>query len=172
MNRTTCMLKSILSHAQRSQKLIDCTHRTYATTSPPYALYDHSSSQSENEKTHTPSTTPDIESCAGNESIPASAKDAPRRSPPPDPWSSISAGESHLIVGGQPFSFKCGHVARFADGAAVCQIGHTAVLVTAVGAKPEPGTGKALHKIYPKHKRAAFVSCSSKGSCRSWGKKS
>jgi len=48
----------------------------------------------------------------------------------------ISRGTASLIVGETPVTFECGHVARFADGAAVCHLGQTAVLVTAVSSSP------------------------------------
>lgn len=52
------------------------------------------------------------------------------------PWkNAISPGEVTTTVGQQPLTFKCGQLARFADGAAVCQIGQTSVLVTAVSNK-------------------------------------
>ena len=152
MNRTRCLLSSVVSHAQRTQKLKDITRQTLSTTVPTSAFHDYPNAQTETENKCPKASSPDILSSAENDSLsdnglstptpPPPPRPAPP--PPPDPWRSISAGESNLIVGGQPFSLKCGHVARFADGAAVCKIGHTAVLVTAVGAKPEPGSYDVL----------------------------
>ena len=131
MDRTRIVLRNLFSQTQRRRKRFVC-HRTFV------ASVSHSSSTADGRAPSPSPNTDDISDAL-------SAAEAPVRhtlAPPPDPWrqdTCISPGEANLIVGGQPFSFKCGHVARFADGAAVCQIGHTAVLVTAVSAKPDPG---------------------------------
>ena len=133
MDRTRLIMKCVLRHAQRRPRRT--ISRTFATMS--------SSSLSSPSDPHDGMLSSNI---LDDTTIPNGDSDASSvrhtLAPPPDPWQSdihVSPGESNLIVGGQPFSFKCGHVARFADGAAVCQIGHTAVLVAAVGAKPDPG---------------------------------
>ena len=133
MRRTGCLLKSILSPSQPRQRHCKVVQQKFISYS--------SSFSKTNDCVNVHSTAESHDSQQLVDSLSSTAQDASKRvlPPPPDPWHSISAGESNLIVGGQPFSFKCGHVARFADGAAVCQIGHTAVLVTAVSAKPDPG---------------------------------
>ena len=125
MNRTSFVLRNVLCDAYRTKELN--LLRTCVTASAPSGP----SAEKTNGRLPSPSPSPSKD----NDSY-------VKKAPPRDPWRPeriITPGESNLIVGGHPFSFKCGHVARFADGAAVCQIGHTAVLCTAVSARSAEG---------------------------------